>query len=108
MKTKAMAAVFCALLIFTAAAAQASVSSEIQSQQSRIQQGIRTGELTQQEAKIVEDNIVQIKRYYYRVGRNGVITLRERRRLNRMLQRNSREIQKLKANHVRRQNPIRK
>jgi len=74
----------------------------IQQQQERINQGIRSGELTRAEAEVLLDNLERIERHYYRMKADGRLTEEEKERLDRMLDRNSRMIYDKKHNPVRR------
>jgi uncharacterized tellurite resistance protein B-like protein len=77
-------------------------SERIRSQQERINQGIRSGELTRSEADILQDNLDRIKARYSRMKADGKLTAEERERMDRMLDRNSRMIRDKKNNPVKR------
>jgi len=79
------------------------IRERIDNQQSRIDHGIRTGELTRREADTVQDNLDYIKREFARARNNdGVVGPRERDRLNNLLDRNSRMIFDRKHNRYER------
>lgn len=64
----------------------------------RIAQGVRSGELTRREALRLRAHQMRIRAMERRAKADGVVTLRERRRLNRALDRESRAIYRLKHN----------
>jgi hypothetical protein len=98
MKKKVLAALFCIMLTLTATLAWADIRSEIASQQHRIRQGIRSGELTRHETRALEENLIDIERQYRRASRDGYISPREEDRLYRELEINSQKIYRLKHN----------
>jgi hypothetical protein len=61
----------------------------IRSQQARIDQGIRSHELTRGEADILIDNLNRIRDEFHRLRNDGKLNWREADRLDRMLDRNS-------------------
>ena len=67
-------------------------------QHERIQQGVRSGELTRGEASRLRAGQRHVDRLEQRAERNGVVTSRERARLDRAQDRQSRRIWKLKHN----------
>lgn len=77
------------------------IQARIEEQQKRIDQGLASGQLTRQEAGIVQDNLNRIKAAEARMKSDGTLTPRERRRLERMLDRNSRMIYKEKHDPIR-------
>jgi uncharacterized tellurite resistance protein B-like protein len=80
----------------------ADFNERIRDQQKRINQGIRSGELTRAEADILQDNLDRIKARYSRMKADGKLTAEERERMDRMLDRNSRMIRDKKNNPVKR------
>jgi hypothetical protein len=104
MNKKLIALVLCICFILIAAMAFAGpFDREIADQQRRIDRGKASGQLTHQEAAIVQDNLnhVRGKLDQYR-GNDGRLDRRERDRLGKMLQRNDRMIRKLKNNDIQR------
>lgn len=69
-----------------------------QEQRERIQQGVRSGELTRREANRLRFDQFQIRRQERRAEADGVLTARERFRINRNLNESSRDIRRLKNN----------
>jgi hypothetical protein len=67
-------------------------------QRDRIQQGVRSGELTRREANRLRHDQFQIRRLERRAEADGVLTARERFRINRNLNESSRDIRRLKHN----------
>jgi len=74
------------------------IENRIDNQQKRIDQGIKSGQLTRHEADIVRDNLDEIKRRYTKMRRDGVLTMRESEKLENMLDENSRMITREKHN----------
>jgi septal ring factor EnvC (AmiA/AmiB activator) len=70
-------------------------ADRLEKQQSRIDQGISSGELTRKEAAILQDNLNVIKEGYARLKH-------ERERLDNMLDKNSEMIRNKKHNPVKR------
>ncbi|MDQ7787872.1 MAG: hypothetical protein RDU01_09695 [Thermodesulfovibrionales bacterium] len=70
----------------------------IENQQSRINQGIKSGELTRQEAGILLDNLNWIRDKYARMTANGILTQNEQELLDKMLDKNSEMIRNKKNN----------
>ena len=69
-------------------------------QQERIQQGVNSGQLTQREARRLENQQSRIKATEDSLKANGNLTPVERARLTRMQTRASRDIYRLKHNPV--------
>jgi hypothetical protein len=67
-------------------------------QKYRTRQGVGSGELTRREAKSIRRSTKRINRYEKRAKSDGTVTRRERTRLNRMENRNSRKIFRKKHN----------
>jgi hypothetical protein len=65
------------------------IPDRIKNQQARIDQGIRSRELTRGEADILMDNLNRIRAEFQLVKRDGRLNWREADRLDRMLDRNS-------------------
>ena len=78
------------------------IQERIAAQQSRIDQGIVSGRLTQREAAIIQDNLNWIRDRELRMKADGILTGRERERLHRMLDQNSEMIFRKKHNRIRR------
>ena len=74
----------------------------IDNQQKRINQGIRSGELTRKEAAMLQDNLDWIKDKYARMKSDDVLTKHERERLDSMLDQNSEMIRNKKHNPAKR------
>jgi hypothetical protein len=77
------------------------LAQRVQNQQRRIDQGIRSGNLTREEARILRSNLEYIIEKSKGAIKDGVITDGERRRLNAMLDQNSYMIQDKKTNPIR-------
>ena len=74
------------------------VNKRQSNQKYRVRQGVKSGELTRREAKSIRRSTKRINRYEKRAKSDGVVTRRERVRLNRMENRNSRKIFRKKHN----------
>jgi hypothetical protein len=74
----------------------------IENQQRRINQGVRSGELTRKEAAVLQDNLDWIKGKYTRMKSDNMLTLRERERLDSMLDQNGEMIRNKKHNPAKR------
>jgi polyhydroxyalkanoate synthesis regulator phasin len=73
--------------------------ARIARQQSRIDNGIKKGELTQGEAQIVQDNLNYIKAESTRLKGDGRLTPKEQKRLMKMLDDNGRMIKDKRKNY---------
>jgi uncharacterized tellurite resistance protein B-like protein len=73
---------------------EANIAQRIENQQNRINNGIDRGQLTRREANIVQDNLNWIKARFASMKRDGILTSEEIRRLDALLDRNSRMIAK--------------
>lgn len=110
MKKKIVVATSLALIVFVLSAVAAyagntkdpKIRERIEEQQKRIDQGTASGSLTRQEADIVQDNLNRIRESEARMKADGKLTPRERKRLEHMLDRNSKMIYKEKHNPIRR------
>ncbi len=71
---------------------EAGVNRRQHNQQRRIAQGVRSGELTRQETRVLEREQARIRRHELRARSDGAFTVRERARINRDLNRSSRRI----------------
>lgn len=69
-------------------------------QPKRINEGIKSGALTRDEAKILLDNISHAQQEQKRLARDGKLTEEERTRLHKMLDQNSKMIDDKKSNPV--------
>lgn len=77
------------------------IDQRIHNQQNRIDQGIRAGNLTREEARILRSNLKYVMEQSRGINKDGVITNAERRRLNALLDENSNMIQDKKTNPIR-------
>jgi polyhydroxyalkanoate synthesis regulator phasin len=77
------------------------IDQRIHNQQNRIDQGVRAGSLTREEARILRSNLKYIMEQSRGIKKDGVITNAERRRLNALLDENSNMIQDKKTNPIR-------
>jgi len=93
---------FAALTATVAAAQTATPGIDLRQerQELRIRQGVRSGELTRGEAMRLQAGERRIERMKLRAERDGAVTHRERLRLARALDRESRRIYRLKHNAV--------
>jgi len=78
------------------------IDQRIANQQRSIDQGIHSGQLTQDEARILQDNLNHIQREEARLKADGSLTNEERERLHRMLDQNNKIIFDKKTNPVKR------
>ena len=83
------------------------INDRITEQQKRIDEGIASGQLSSAEADILQDNLNWIKAEETRLKADGKLTPKEKARLNKMLDRNSKMIYKKKHNPIRRLCPRR-
>ena len=79
-------------MLSTAAYGQSIVDKREHSQRERIQQGVRSGELTRPEARRLRIDEARVRATEARAKRDGVVTRRERLQLNRRLNATSRDI----------------
>jgi hypothetical protein len=70
----------------------------IENQQRRINQGIKSGELSRKEAAMLQDNLDWIRDKYTRMKSDDMLTMPERERLDRMLDQNGEMIRNKKQN----------
>ena len=85
-----------ALLLGLSAVCSAGVNGRQYREQRRIREGIRSGELTRREAGRLEFEQARIRAYERYARRDGCISPRERARLDRGLDRASRDIYRQK------------
>jgi septal ring factor EnvC (AmiA/AmiB activator) len=85
-------------ICIVAGAAYADIPDRIRDQQQRINQGIRSGELTRSEADVLRDNLNWIKERFNRMTADGLLTPGERAKLDDMLERNNQMIYNKKHN----------
>jgi hypothetical protein len=83
---------------------QSDFQERIHDQQQRINQGIKSGELTQREAQVLQSNLDNISIRYKNMRSDGAMRQREIEKLEKMLDRNSRMIRNKKHNPVERIN----
>ncbi|MFZ3138875.1 MAG: hypothetical protein WA126_15955 [Thermodesulfovibrionales bacterium] len=76
----------------------ADVQERIDRQQRSINQGLASGELNRREADIVHDNLNEIRRRYEKMRKDGVLTIKELERLDKMLDENSKMISRKEHN----------
>jgi len=76
----------------------ADIEERIDNQQKRVDQGVASKELTRHEADIVQDNLNEIRRRYSRMRKDDVLTIKEIEKLDRMLDENSKMIDRKKHN----------
>ena len=81
-----------------AGVAYADFQDRIHNQRERIEQGIRSGELTRGEADILLDNLNWMRDRFQRMKADGRLTVEEEARLYRMLDENSEMIYNKKHN----------
>ena len=79
---------------------RANISAQIANQQSRINQGIRSGRLTRREARILQDNLNWIKAEHSRLLARGRLSPAEINMIERKLQQNDQMIFNKKNNPV--------
>jgi polyhydroxyalkanoate synthesis regulator phasin len=77
------------------------IQQRIANQQKRIDAGIKSGALTQDESKILLDNLNYIQQEEKRLEAGGKFTQADKERLNRILDQNSKMIDDLKSNPAR-------
>jgi polyhydroxyalkanoate synthesis regulator phasin len=78
------------------------IQQQIVDQQKRIDKGIKSGAITQDEAKILQDNLNYIQKEEKRLTAEGKFTQADKERLQKMLDQNSDMIYDLKSNPVKR------
>jgi hypothetical protein len=88
------------LLGLISVAFAASFRERIRDQQMRIDQGVASGQLTRQEADILQDNLSWIKYEFARMTDDGKLTPAESKRLDGLLDRNNNMIFNKKHNPV--------
>ena len=77
------------------------IQHRIDDQERAIQRGSRSGSLTKHEARTLRHNLAKIKSEYSRAKRSDRhVSLKERDRLDHMLDHNDRMIRKLKGNSI--------
>jgi hypothetical protein len=79
-------------MLSTAVYGQAIVDKREHIQRERIQQGVRSGELTRPEARRLRIEQARVRAAEARAKRDGVVTSRERLQLNRRLNATNRDI----------------
>jgi len=86
--------------VLVATAAEHPVEQRVSNQQKRIDDGIKSKQLTQAEAKILQDNLSYIKQEEVRLKADGKLSAKESERLDNMLDQNGKMIQDKKTNPV--------
>ncbi len=77
------------------------IQHRIDAQEREIRHGIRNGSLTRGEARMLRENITDIKRTYNRAKRTDrYVSREERARLDQMLDRNERMIRRMENNAI--------
>lgn len=89
-------------LVANAAIGDKKIRTRIEEQQRRIDHGVKTGLLTPHEAKIVQDNLNRIRAAEAKMAADGIVVPKEKRRLEQMLDKNSKMIEREKHNPIRR------
>jgi len=81
-----------------------SINTRLKNQNARINQGVRTGELTRNEARVVrtDDRLIHREEHLDRTTDKGHLTKSERNSLQKQLNNNSKRIYRLKHNDVER------
>jgi hypothetical protein len=99
-RTMTLMLAIAALAAFTslASADPARVERREVRQHARIREGVQSGQLTRPEARRLRAGQRRVDRMEWRTGRDGVVTMRERNRLDRAQDRQSRRIYRLKHN----------
>jgi uncharacterized membrane protein YebE (DUF533 family) len=98
MKIVVLTAVFVAGFATVAIAGTTAVDKRQANQRARIAQGVRSGELTRVETKRLVKGQVRIQKMERRAKSDGVVTARERVRLQKALNHESKAIAKKKHN----------
>jgi hypothetical protein len=78
------------------------VDAREKNQKARIKQGVKSGELTRRETRRLATEQLKIRRDEAKVKSDGKVTPRERAKLQRELNRSSRDISRLKHNNRKR------
>ena len=78
------------------------IAARVDNQQHRIDDGIRSGQITRHEANMLQDNLNYIRNEFSRISVNNRLTQHEHERLNRLLDQNSEMIYREKHNEIRR------
>lgn len=76
----------------------------IENQQRRINQGVASGELSRNEANLLQDNLDRIRNKYEKMTADRVLTSREIEKLEKLLDKNNEMIYRKKHNPIRRFN----
>jgi septal ring factor EnvC (AmiA/AmiB activator) len=84
----------------SSAYARMNIPEQIATQQKRIDNGVATGQLSRQEAGVLQENLEWIKQRFHRLTNDGLLTPRERANLEKMLNRNSVMISNKKHNPI--------
>lgn len=81
---------------------QRDIQARISDQQARIDQGVRSGQLTHREADTLQGNLNYVRNEYARMRSDGRLNTREYERLDSLLDQNSNMIYRERHNGVRR------
>ena len=82
--------------VFAAGTDTSVIDQRIDNQERRIDQGVNSGALTEREAVRMDGRLDRIEQAQERAQADGKVTPKERRRLNRALEHNSKKIYKEK------------
>jgi septal ring factor EnvC (AmiA/AmiB activator) len=105
MKSRRLATILTAFILGASTAAMAaSIGERVNFAQQRIEQGIRSGSLTRDEASRLRDELNRVRHDESRAMRDGRLDRSERERLNTELARLERHISQLKNNDEQRRN----
>lgn len=95
-------AMIAATVVYAGRTADPQIQDRIHEQQKRIDEGIRSGQLTRAEADVLQDNLNWIRDTEARLKADGRLTPQERKRLHRLLDDNGDMILKKKHNKIQR------
>jgi|WetSurMetagenome_2_1015567.scaffolds.fasta_scaffold00162_17 hypothetical protein len=97
-----VALVICFTILLTVAFVSAApFDSVIENQRQRINQGIKSGLLSQEEAAILRDNLNHVRtKRNNAIANDGRLSNREKASIQRMLDRNDRMIRRMKNNSI--------
>lgn len=90
--------VLAALFVFVFSNAQQKEDINLRGEKKRVAQGIKTGEINKNEAKVIQNKAQQVKRTEARAKADGVITTAERAKIARKDAKLDRTIRRTKHN----------
>jgi hypothetical protein len=76
------------------------IEQRLTNQTNRVAEGVKSKQLTQEEAKILQDNLSRIRQEGVRLQGDGKITAEEKTQLNKLLDQNNKMIQDKKKNPI--------